>query len=44
MEFVEFVEFAGQQHGFFKVDPWSERADELVRLVRKFVVEHMDSE
>lgn len=41
---VEFVEFAGQQHGFFEVDPWSERADELVRLVRKFVVEHMDSE
>uniref|UniRef100_J3MIR2 Alpha/beta hydrolase fold-3 domain-containing protein n=1 Tax=Oryza brachyantha TaxID=4533 RepID=J3MIR2_ORYBR len=41
---VEFVEFAGEQHGFFEVDPWSERADELVRLIRKFVVEHMDSE
>ncbi|KAF0907942.1 hypothetical protein E2562_022328 [Oryza meyeriana var. granulata] len=41
---VEFVEFAGEQHGFFEVDPWSERADELVRLIRKFVVDHMDSE
>uniref|UniRef100_A0A0D9WVT1 Alpha/beta hydrolase fold-3 domain-containing protein n=1 Tax=Leersia perrieri TaxID=77586 RepID=A0A0D9WVT1_9ORYZ len=40
---VEFVEFAGEEHCFFVVDPWSERADELVRLVRKFVVEHMDS-
>lgn len=41
---VAFVEFAGEQHGFFEVDPWSERADELVRLIRSFVVEHMDSE
>uniref|UniRef100_A0ACD5UZU7 Uncharacterized protein n=1 Tax=Avena sativa TaxID=4498 RepID=A0ACD5UZU7_AVESA len=41
---VELVEFAGAQHVFFVVDPWSERADELVRLVRKFVVDHMDTE
>ena len=41
---VEFVEFAGEQHTFFVVDPWSERADELVRLVRKFVVDNMDTE
>uniref|UniRef100_A0A0E0E7Q1 Alpha/beta hydrolase fold-3 domain-containing protein n=1 Tax=Oryza meridionalis TaxID=40149 RepID=A0A0E0E7Q1_9ORYZ len=41
---MAFVEFAGEQHGFFEVDPWSERADELVRLIRNFVVEHMDSE
>ncbi|CAL5066968.1 unnamed protein product [Urochloa decumbens] len=41
---VEFVELAGVEHGFFSRDPWSERADELLRLVRKFVVEHMDSE
>ncbi|CAN6203086.1 unnamed protein product [Urochloa humidicola] len=41
---VEFVELAGVEHGFFHRDPWSERADELVRLVRKFVGEHMGSE
>jgi acetyl esterase/lipase len=41
---VELVEFAGEQHVFFVVDPWSERADELVRLVKKFVVDHMDAE
>jgi hypothetical protein len=38
------VEFAGEQHVFFLVDAWSERADELVRLVRKFVVDNMDKE
>uniref|UniRef100_A0A0A9EI07 Alpha/beta hydrolase fold-3 domain-containing protein n=1 Tax=Arundo donax TaxID=35708 RepID=A0A0A9EI07_ARUDO len=41
---VEYVELAGVGHGFFQANPWSERADELVRLVRLFVVEHMDSE
>ncbi|CAL5091315.1 unnamed protein product [Urochloa decumbens] len=41
---VKFVEFAGVEHGFFSRDPWSESADELLRLVKKFVVEHMDSE
>lgn len=41
---VEYVEIAGADHGFFQADPWSERADELVRIVRRFVVEHMDSE
>ncbi|CAN6196929.1 unnamed protein product [Urochloa humidicola] len=41
---VEFVELAEVEHGFFSRYPWSERADELLRLVRKFVVEHMDSE
>ncbi|CAN6213174.1 unnamed protein product [Urochloa humidicola] len=41
---VEFVELTGVEHGFFSRDPWSERSDELVRLVRKFVIQHMDSE
>jgi acetyl esterase/lipase len=41
---VEYVEVAGVEHGFFQSDPWSEGADEVVRLVRRFVVEHMDSE
>ncbi|RCV09559.1 hypothetical protein SETIT_2G039500v2 [Setaria italica] len=38
----EYVELAGVEHGFFSRDPWSERADELLRLVRRFVVEHHD--
>ncbi|CAN6209387.1 unnamed protein product [Urochloa humidicola] len=41
---VEYVEVAGAEHGFFQRDPWSEGADEVVRLVRRFVEEHMDSE
>ena len=40
---VEYVEIAGAGHGFFQLDPWSEHADEVVRIVRRFVVDHMDS-
>ncbi|CAO1948969.1 unnamed protein product [Urochloa humidicola] len=42
---VEYVELAGVGHGFSEADdPWTPRADELVRLVRRFVVKHMDAE
>ncbi|CAN6181326.1 unnamed protein product [Urochloa humidicola] len=41
---VKYVEVAGAEHGFFQRDPWSEDADEVVRLVRRFVVEHKDLE
>ncbi|RLN41505.1 putative carboxylesterase 15 [Panicum miliaceum] len=34
---VELVEFQGQHHGFFPVDPWGDAGDELVRVVRRFV-------
>ena len=34
---VEVVEFEGQQHGFFAGDAWSEPADELVRVIRRFI-------
>lgn len=34
---VELVEFQGQHHGFFTVEPWSDAGDELVRTVRRFV-------
>ncbi|CAL4944775.1 unnamed protein product [Urochloa decumbens] len=34
---VELVEFPGQHHGFFIVEPWGDAADELVRVVRRFV-------
>nr|CAD1819662.1 unnamed protein product [Ananas comosus var. bracteatus] len=36
---VELVEFEGQQHGFFTIDPWSEPSDELMRRVKRFVDE-----
>ncbi|OEL18785.1 putative carboxylesterase 15 [Dichanthelium oligosanthes] len=42
---VEYAELAGVGHGFSEADdPWSQPADELVRLVRRFVVAHMDAE
>ncbi|KAF8732219.1 hypothetical protein HU200_016194 [Digitaria exilis] len=42
---VEYVEVAGVGHGFSEADdPWTQQADELVRLVRRFVVKHMDQE
>ncbi|KAJ1266097.1 hypothetical protein BS78_08G125200 [Paspalum vaginatum] len=39
---VEYVEVAGADHAFFLMDPLSEHADELVTVMRRFVVEHMD--
>ncbi|KAM0850069.1 hypothetical protein ACQ4PT_053312 [Festuca glaucescens] len=34
---VELVVFEGQGHGFFVYEPWGAAADELVRVVRRFV-------
>ena len=34
---VELVEFAGEPHGFFTLDPWSDATGELIRVVRRFV-------
>jgi acetyl esterase/lipase len=34
---VELVEFQGQHHGFFVVEPWGDAGDELTRVVRRFV-------
>ncbi|CAN6281059.1 unnamed protein product [Urochloa humidicola] len=34
---VEFVEFQGQHHGFFILEPWGDAGDELIRVVRRFV-------
>jgi acetyl esterase/lipase len=34
---VELVEFQGQHHGFFVVEPWGDAGDELIRVVRRFV-------
>lgn len=34
---VELVVFAGQGHGFFAMEPCGEAADELIRVIRRFV-------
>ncbi|RCV40532.1 hypothetical protein SETIT_9G062000v2 [Setaria italica] len=34
---VELVEFQGEHHGFFIVEPWGDAGDELIRVVRRFV-------
>ncbi|KAL6647013.1 hypothetical protein ACP70R_014450 [Stipagrostis hirtigluma subsp. patula] len=34
---VEVREFEGQQHGFFTIDPWSDAAAELMRVIKRFV-------
>lgn len=34
---VELVEFEGQHHGFFAVEPYGEAGHELVCLVKRFV-------
>nr|CAB3455751.1 unnamed protein product [Digitaria exilis] len=34
---VEVRDFEGQQHGFFTIDPWSDAADELMRVIKRFV-------
>ncbi|KAG1347968.1 Arylacetamide deacetylase [Cocos nucifera] len=36
---VELAEFQGQQHGFFTIDPWSEPANELMRVIKRFMDE-----
>ncbi|CAL5076751.1 unnamed protein product [Urochloa decumbens] len=42
---VEYAEIAGVGHGFSEADdPWTPPADQLVRLVRRFVVAHMNAE
>uniref|UniRef100_A0A0D9WVT3 Alpha/beta hydrolase fold-3 domain-containing protein n=1 Tax=Leersia perrieri TaxID=77586 RepID=A0A0D9WVT3_9ORYZ len=35
---VEVVEFEGQQHGFFTIDPWSDAAGELMVAVKRFLL------
>ncbi|WVZ91570.1 hypothetical protein U9M48_037722 [Paspalum notatum var. saurae] len=40
---VEYVEVAGADHAFFLMDAWSEHADELVGVMRRFVSDHMES-
>lgn len=37
---IEYVEFSGKQHGFFTNDPHSQVADELVQLVKGFMLDN----
>lgn len=34
---VEALEFEGQQHGFFTIDPWSAASGDLMHAVKLFV-------
>lgn len=37
---IEYVEFEGQQHGFFTIDPNSEPAKALMVIIKRFIVEN----
>ena len=37
---VEYVEFEGQQHGFFTLYPNSEPANKLMVVIKQFINEH----
>lgn len=37
---VEYVEFEGQQHGFFTIFPTSEAANKLMLIIKRFVIEN----
>lgn len=34
---VDYVEFEGQQHGFFTIDPNSQAANELMLIIKQFI-------
>ncbi|XP_059428110.1 probable carboxylesterase 15 [Corylus avellana] len=37
---IEYVEFEGKQHGFFTNHPFSEDADEVIQLIKHFMLEN----
>ncbi|CAM8960636.1 unnamed protein product [Rhodiola kirilowii] len=37
---IEYVEFEGQQHGFFTINPSSEPSNELMKLIKQFLAQH----
>ncbi|XP_034688688.1 probable carboxylesterase 15 [Vitis riparia] len=37
---IEYVEFEGQQHGFFTISPTSEAANKLMLIIKRFVIEN----
>ncbi|XP_031262551.1 probable carboxylesterase 15 [Pistacia vera] len=39
---IEYVEFEGQQHGFFTIYPISQPSNQLMRIINKFIAEISD--
>ncbi|KAJ9181248.1 hypothetical protein P3X46_009398 [Hevea brasiliensis] len=37
---IKYIEFEGKQHGFFNNNPYSESADEVIELIKKFMLEN----
>ena len=37
---IEYVEFEGQQHGFFTINPNSEPAKALMLIIKRFITEN----
>ncbi|XP_027347342.1 probable carboxylesterase 15 [Abrus precatorius] len=37
---IEYVEFEGQQHGFFTIDPNSEPSNKLMLIIKQFIEKH----
>lgn len=37
---IEYVEFEGQQHGFFTIDPNSEPSNKLMFIIKHFIEKH----
>ncbi|KAL5763629.1 hypothetical protein ACOSP7_015980 [Xanthoceras sorbifolium] len=37
---IEYVEFEGQQHGFFTIDPNCEPAKQLMQIIKRFIAEN----
>lgn len=37
---IEYVEFEGQQHGFFTINPHTPPADELMLVIKRFITQY----
>lgn len=37
---VDYIEFEGQQHGFFTIDPKGEAANRLMDIIKQFIAEN----
>ncbi|KHN41247.1 Putative carboxylesterase 15 [Glycine soja] len=38
---IDYVEFEGQQHGFFTIDPNSEPSNKLMLIIKQFIEKHL---
>ena len=37
---IEYVEFEGKEHGFFTNNPYSEDGDQVIAVIKKFMLEN----